>query len=131
MPARSAGRGAVRRASRTRQVPRSAPRWLRSGSFGCAGVKGRAAPACRRALRDLHREQAAPFLRALKDLGTPDLQLTAQLLGGVLEAAMSAIESGSSLTAVTERTLTLVRAATGVVQADVRKFTLPRAAPAG
>jgi len=94
-------------------------------------VKGRAAPACRRALRDLHREQAAPFLRALKDLGTPDLQLTAQLLGGVLEAAMGAIESGSSLTAVTERTLTLVRAATGVVQADVRKFTLPRAAPAG
>jgi len=74
---------------------------------------------CMARLRDLHHEQAAPFLHALKELGTPELQLTAQLLGGVLEAAMRAIESGASLTAVTERTLTLVRAAAGVVQADV------------
>jgi hypothetical protein len=62
-------------------------------------------------LRELHREQAAPFLHAMKELGTPDLQLTAQLLGGVLEAAMAAIESGASLATVTERTLTLVLAA--------------------
>jgi len=66
---------------------------------------------CRARLRELHREQAEPFLRALKELGTPDLQVTAQLLGGVIEAAMAAIESGASLPAVTERTLTLVRAA--------------------
>jgi AcrR family transcriptional regulator len=70
---------------------------------------------CRARLRDLHHEQAAPFLRALKELGAPDLDLTAQLLGGVLEAAMGAVESGTSLAAVTERTLTLVHAA---VRAD-------------
>jgi AcrR family transcriptional regulator len=66
---------------------------------------------CMARLRELHHEQAAPFLRALKDLGAPELQLTAQLLGGVLEAAMGAVDSGASLAAVTERTLTLVRAA--------------------
>lgn len=70
-------------------------------------------------LRDLHHEQAAPFLHSLKGLGPPDLQLTAQLLGGVLEAAMRAIESGASLAAVTDRTLTLVRAAVGSVAADL------------
>lgn len=66
---------------------------------------------CMARLRELHHEQAAPFLHALEELGTPELELTAQLLGGVLEAAMRAIESGSPLDAVTERTLTLVRAA--------------------
>jgi len=66
---------------------------------------------CMARLRELHHEQAAPFLRALEELKTPQLELTAQLLGGVLEAAMRAIESGASLDAVTERTLTLVRAA--------------------
>jgi len=65
---------------------------------------------CRARLRELHQEQAAPLVRALEELGTPDLQLTARLLGGVLEAAMGAIESGAPLAAVTERTLTLVRA---------------------
>jgi tripartite-type tricarboxylate transporter receptor subunit TctC len=58
-------------------------------------------------------------LHALKELGTPELQLTAQLLGGVLEAATGAIESGASLTAVTERTLTLVHAAVAGGAADV------------
>jgi AcrR family transcriptional regulator len=66
---------------------------------------------CMARLRQLHHEQAEPFLRALGELGTPDLQLTAQLLGGVLEAAMAAIESGAYLEAVTERTMTRVRAA--------------------
>ncbi len=66
---------------------------------------------CLARLRELHHEQAAPFLRALEELGTPELALTAQLLGGVLEAAMGAIESGASLDSVTERTLALVRAA--------------------
>jgi AcrR family transcriptional regulator len=69
---------------------------------------------CRARLRELHREQAAPFMHALEELRAPDLQLTAQLLAGVLEAAMGAIESGAPLTTVTERTLTLVRAAVGV-----------------
>jgi AcrR family transcriptional regulator len=74
---------------------------------------------CRTRLRELHQEQAAPFMNALKDLGARDLQVTAQLLGGVLEAAMGAIESGASLAVVTERTLTLVHAAVGVNPADV------------
>jgi len=73
---------------------------------------------CMERLRDLHREQAAPFVRALEELGTPELQLTARLLGGVLEAAMGAVESGASLATVTERTLALVRAALGVPRAD-------------
>lgn len=73
---------------------------------------------CLTRLRDLHREQAAPFLQALTQLGTPDPQLTAQLLGGVLEAAMGAIESGASLERVTERTIALVHAAVGVAQPD-------------
>lgn len=55
--------------------------------------------------------QAAPFLRALKEMGAPELQVTGQLLGGVLKAAMGAVESGASLASVTKRTLTLVRAA--------------------
>jgi AcrR family transcriptional regulator len=77
-----------------------------------AALQGAQLPeVCRERLRELHHEQAAPFLGALKELGTPDLQLTAQLLGGVLEAAMTAIESGASLETVTARTLTLVRAA--------------------
>ncbi len=69
---------------------------------------------CRARLRELHQEQAAPFMRALTELEAPDLQLTARLLGGVLEAAMDAIESGASLSVVTERTLTMVHAAAGV-----------------
>jgi hypothetical protein len=44
-------------------------------------------------------------------MGAPELQVTGQLLGGVLEAAMGAVESGASLASVTERTLTLVRTA--------------------
>ncbi|MEO6142722.1 MAG: hypothetical protein ABIP19_01990 [Dermatophilaceae bacterium] len=74
---------------------------------------------CLARLRDLHHELAAPFLRALKELGPPDPQLTAQLLRGVLDAAMRAIESGASLAAVTDRTLTLVRSAVGSVAADL------------
>ena len=74
---------------------------------------------CRARLRELHQKQAAPFMRALRELRAPDLQLTAQLLGGVLEAAMGAIESGASLAAVTERTLAMVHAAVGVTAAGV------------
>src|SRR5665647_1897633 len=51
---------------------------------------------CLARLRELHREQAAPFMDALQTLGVPELQLTAQLLGGVTEAAMGAIEHGAS-----------------------------------
>jgi len=66
---------------------------------------------CLARLSELHREQAAPFLEALRDLEVPELHITARLLRGVLEAAMAAIESGASLPVVTERTLVFVRSA--------------------
>ena len=70
---------------------------------------------CLARLRELHREQAAPLLDALQTLGVPELHLTAQLLGGVIEAAMRAIEHGAPLNEVTDLTLVVVRAAVGVV----------------
>ncbi len=70
---------------------------------------------CLARLRELHREQAAPLLDALQMLGVSELRLTAQLLGGVIEAAMRAIERGEPLALVTDLTLVLVRAAVGVV----------------
>jgi AcrR family transcriptional regulator len=68
---------------------------------------------CLARLEELHHEQAAPFMEALQELGVPELMLTVRLLGGALEAAMGAIESGASLAVVTERTLSLVRSAVG------------------
>lgn len=66
---------------------------------------------CLARLRELHREQAAPFMDALQALAVPELQVTAQLLGGVIEAAMGAVEDGASLAVVTDLTLALVRSA--------------------
>ena len=74
---------------------------------------------CLARLRELHREQAAPVLEALQMLGVPELHLTAQLLGGVIEAAMRAIEHGAPLAVVTDLTLVLVRAAVGVVTTGI------------
>jgi AcrR family transcriptional regulator len=74
---------------------------------------------CLARLRELHREQAAPLLDALQTLGVPELQLTTQLLGGVIEAAMRAIEHGAPLAVVTDLTLALLRAAVAVVSTDV------------
>ena len=62
-------------------------------------------------LAELHREQIAPFMNALQALAVPDLMITARLLGGVLESAMAAIESGSELGAVTRTTIALIHAA--------------------
>lgn len=66
---------------------------------------------CRARLDELHHQQISPFLAALAQLQVVDLPITAQLLGGALKAAMTAIESGSPLGAVTERTLALARSA--------------------
>lgn len=62
-------------------------------------------------LTELHREQIAPFMGALRALAVPDLMITARLLGGVLESAMAAIESGSDPGAVTRTTTALIHAA--------------------
>jgi AcrR family transcriptional regulator len=66
---------------------------------------------CRTRLAELHREQAAPLLGALRALDVRDPELTAQLLGGVLRAAMAAIDAGADLETVTRRTLDLVAVA--------------------
>ncbi|MGO4782722.1 TetR/AcrR family transcriptional regulator [Cryobacterium sp. W22_MBD10_FK3] len=66
---------------------------------------------CRARLAELHHEQIAPFMGALQQLGVPDLMITARLLGGVLEAAMGAIESNADSDAVTRSTIALVHAA--------------------
>lgn len=64
---------------------------------------------CLTRLGELHQEQIAPFIQALKALKVAELEITARLLGGALEAAMGAIESGAPLASVTRRTLALVR----------------------
>lgn len=76
-------------------------------------LRGATLPAaCRSRIAELHREQAAPFVAALAALGVPELAITARLLGGTIEAAMDAVESGADLETVTARTLALVYAAT-------------------
>lgn len=78
-----------------------------------AALRGATLPAaCRSRIAELHREQAAPFVAALAALGAPELAITARLLGGTIEAAMDAVESGADLETVTARTLALVYAAT-------------------
>ncbi|NBM19093.1 TetR/AcrR family transcriptional regulator [Streptomyces sp. GC420] len=64
-------------------------------------------PSCRERLMELHREQIAPFRAAVRDAGVPDPGLTADLLGGLLQGAMAAVERGTPVDAVLERTLTL------------------------
>jgi len=60
-----------------------------------AALAGAPLPAeCRARLVELHREHMAPFLAALHELGVPEPELTGQLLGGALRAAMAAIEGG-------------------------------------
>lgn len=68
-------------------------------------------PECLTRLEELHREQIAPFLTALRDLGVPDLMIRGRLLGGMLDAAMQAIESGADAETVTQAALDLVHAA--------------------
>lgn len=64
--------------------------------------------ACRDRITQLHRQAAAPLIAALTGLGVPGPTLTAELLGGLLLAGMNAVEHGSPLEEVTNRTLELV-----------------------
>ena len=68
-------------------------------------------PECLDRLDELHREQIAPFWAALAALDVGDPHVTGVLLGGVLEAAVGAVDGGADLETVTEGTLRLVRAA--------------------
>jgi AcrR family transcriptional regulator len=71
-------------------------------------------PDCIARLADLHQEQSEPFVQVLSDLGVDDLFVTAPLLGGIVEVGMTLVEAGQSLSAVTERTTTLIHAAINV-----------------
>lgn len=65
-------------------------------------------PACRERIVELHLEQVAPLTEAVRDLGVPEPDLTAGLVGGVVQAAMAAAEGGADPGAVTARALDLV-----------------------
>ncbi len=66
---------------------------------------------CLDRLDELHREQIAPFLAALHDLEVPEPGIQGQLIRGMLEAAMEAVESGADRELVTQSALALVHAA--------------------
>jgi AcrR family transcriptional regulator len=66
-------------------------------------------PECQDRVRELHHQHAAPLLAAITDCGTPDPQLTAQLVAGLLQAAVAVVDAGGDRAATTERTLSLIR----------------------
>ncbi|MGY1454309.1 TetR/AcrR family transcriptional regulator [Streptomyces sp. SS8] len=66
-------------------------------------------PACQERLMELHLEQVEPFRAAVREIGAPDPELTADLIAGMLHTALAAVERGAPLDAVTDRTLALVR----------------------
>lgn len=68
-------------------------------------------PECLARLEELHREQVEPFRSALLAMDVPDPMITGRLLGGVVEAAMAAVEEGSDRDAVTRSALELLDAA--------------------
>jgi AcrR family transcriptional regulator len=59
-------------------------------------------------LRELHAEQAVPLVEALRELGVRQPDLTAQLIGGLLHSAMTAIEQGVSVQTATRTALDLI-----------------------
>ena len=76
-------------------------------------------PECVARLTDLHREQAAPFIEVLTELGVTDLPVTGPLLGGIIEVGMTMVEAGQSLAAVTDRTITLIHGALGLPSGEI------------
>lgn len=65
-------------------------------------------PACRSRLDELHREEAGPLAAAITALGAPDPELTGRLLGGLLQAAMAAVEAGADPDSAISRTLAVI-----------------------
>ena len=66
-------------------------------------------PQCQARLTELHREQLAPLVAALTELGVRDPQITATLVYGLIRTAATAINTGTPHTKVTRETLTLIR----------------------
>lgn len=86
---------------------------LRLGAEGAHRVAGALASAelpsaCARRLHQLHQDQAEPLYDAVRDLGVPDPELIAGLLGGLVQAALKRIERGGPVEATISRALELV-----------------------
>ncbi|MEY9932172.1 hypothetical protein ABH926_006821 [Catenulispora sp. GP43] len=65
-------------------------------------------PEARRRLAELHRRTTEPLVAAVRDLGVPEPDLTARLLGGLLSAAMAAVEPGADPRQTGERVKALI-----------------------
>ncbi|MFF0292739.1 TetR/AcrR family transcriptional regulator [Kitasatospora sp. NPDC004614] len=76
----------------------------------------RDAAALREAAGHAHHELLAPLLQALTDLGDTSPELTARLLQGLVNAAVTALESGAPYHPTTDRTTTLAVAALTAVR---------------
>ena len=57
----------------------------------------------------MHRKQSAPFVHAIRASGVSNPRLTTLLLGGLIQAAVRAVEDRAPLRAMTNRTLALIR----------------------
>ncbi|MFR9791517.1 TetR/AcrR family transcriptional regulator [Streptomyces sp. MB22_4] len=68
---------------------------------------------CRDHVHELHRVHYAPFLTAITELSPADPYLTTQLFGGLLQAAMTAVENGADPDHVADRTLSLIHQGLG------------------
>ncbi|MEU5099324.1 helix-turn-helix domain-containing protein [Streptomyces sp. NPDC020996] len=64
---------------------------------------------CRDRVQELHQLHYAPLLSAIAEAGPTNPRLTTQLVGGLLQAAMTAVENGADPDDVGEHTLTLLR----------------------
>lgn len=86
---------------------------------------------CAARLAELHLDQLAPLRTALADLGTPDPELTAQLVMSLVEGATRAVVRGAELDAVVDRTLALIHTGLGVARAggDTEPGPAPRPQP--
>lgn len=65
-------------------------------------------PECRDRVHELHQHHYAPLNEAIAAAGPPSPELTAQLLGGLLQAAMTAVDHGADAHQAADRTLDLI-----------------------
>ncbi|MFG1795593.1 TetR/AcrR family transcriptional regulator [Nocardia sp. NPDC049149] len=75
----------------------------------------------RRDLAHAHHDLAAPLRAALNDLGTPNPELTADLIDGALGRAIDRIDSGHADADIVPETVTFVRRAVGITQRPIRQ----------
>lgn len=63
---------------------------------------------CRDRVHELHHRHYTPLITAIADLSATDPDLTAQLIGGLLQAAMTAVGQGTDPDRTATRTLALI-----------------------